>query len=61
MNFACFFIVGWNNDVNALNQSLLFIDELKRETSNVKFMMNGHSITKSTTSPMASSSSGQCL
>jgi hypothetical protein len=35
-----FWIVGSNNDVNALNQSSLFTNVLKGEALDVNFMMN---------------------
>jgi hypothetical protein len=37
-----FGVAGSNNDVNVLNQSLLFTDVLKGEAPNMKFMMDGH-------------------
>jgi hypothetical protein len=46
-HYACgsgmlFGVAGSNNDVNVLNQSLLFTDVLKGEAPNMKFMMDGH-------------------
>jgi hypothetical protein len=60
MDLTCF-LVGSNNDVNMLNQLLLFTDVLKGEAPNVNFMMNGHNYNKDTTSLMASTPDNRCL
>jgi hypothetical protein len=42
LDLACFFgVIGSNNDINVLNQSLLFIDVVKGHTPEVSFIING--------------------
>ncbi|CAO2177467.1 unnamed protein product [Urochloa humidicola] len=39
---AFFGVAGSNNDINVLNQSTLFIQELKGQAPRVQYMVNGH-------------------
>ena len=39
---AFFGVVGSNNDINVLNQSTLFIEQLKGQAPRVQYMVNGN-------------------